>query len=71
MQNPRIKKDMACYLTENQSQSVNIEIQSQTYQKYDSVNHIECDKLTMLSEEKRALTTQVPKEGSCTVKRKK
>jgi hypothetical protein len=65
------QEDLTCYLTENQSQSVNIEIQSQTYQKDDSVNHIEYDELTMSSEEKRMLTTQVPKESSCTVKRKK
>jgi hypothetical protein len=55
---------LTCCLTESQFQSVNIEIQSQTYQKDDSVSHIECDELTMLSEEKGVLTTQVPKESS-------
>jgi hypothetical protein len=65
------QEDLTCYLIENQSQSVNIEIQSQTYQKDDPVNHIECDELTMLGEERRVLTTQVPKGSSCTVKRKK
>jgi hypothetical protein len=58
-------------LTSYQSQSVSKEIQSQTYQKDDSVNHVECDELTMLSEENRVLTTQVPKESSCTGKRNK
>jgi hypothetical protein len=62
------EEDLTSYLTETQSQSVNKEIQSQTYQKDDSVNHVECDELTMLSEENRVLTTQVPKESSCTGK---
>jgi hypothetical protein len=64
------EEDLTCYLTENQSQNVNKEIQSQTYQKDDSVNHVECDELTMLSEE-NSVFTQAPKESSCTVKRKK
>jgi hypothetical protein len=63
------QEDLTSYLTENQSQSANKEIQSQTYQKDDSVNHVECDELTVLSEENRELTTQVPKEGGCTGKR--
>jgi hypothetical protein len=58
-------------LTENKYQSVNKEIQFQTYQKDDSVNHIECDELTMLSEAKRVLTTQVPKDSSCIGKQNK
>jgi hypothetical protein len=35
------EEDLTSYLTENQSQSVNKEIQTQTYQKGDSVNHVE------------------------------
>jgi hypothetical protein len=62
------EEELTSYLTENQSQSVNKEIQSQAYQKDDSVNHVECDGLTVLSEENRVLTTQVPKESSCTGK---
>jgi phage terminase small subunit len=62
------QEDLASYLNENQSQSVNIEIPSQTYQKDASVNHVECDELTVLSEENRVSTTQVPKGSSCTVK---
>jgi uncharacterized membrane protein len=42
------KRGLKKILTENQSQSVNKEIQSQTYQKNDSVNHVECDELTVI-----------------------
>jgi hypothetical protein len=35
------QEGLTSYLTEIQSRSVNKEIQSQTYQKDDSVNHVE------------------------------
>jgi transcriptional regulator CtsR len=65
------QEDLTSYLAENQSQSVNKEIQFQTYQKTDSVNHVECDELTMLSKENRMLTSQIPKESSCIGKQNK
>jgi hypothetical protein len=43
-------------------------IQSQFYQKGDSVDCIECDGPTVSSEENQVLKTQVPKESICVVK---
>jgi hypothetical protein len=46
-------------------------IQLQSYQKGDSIDYIECDGLTTLSEENRVLTTKVLKDSICSANENK
>jgi hypothetical protein len=68
--------DTTSYPTENQPLCVkeadvsgwNKMFQSQSYQKADSVDYIECDGLSVSSEVNQVLKTQVPKESICLAK---